>query len=343
MIATNPTTIGNYPRLKSGVTYGARGDEIYVGLPTFGVMIAKDPHLQTLRYFDGHNHIKDIANGLGVDLAQIQQLQRVLIEYGLLETLSTPELVGRNESHLLIRARLQAELDLITHRTGSSDGGSHELHEREAFTILISGENRLARNLLAALQGIGFANTRIIKRAFLSTRIEADDVCGFTTRTTDIGKSRIDFSREIIRNSQILKSELLAKANPDLIISTIPLEWDYVQRWMSEGSKHLHINSIIGNHVEIGPLVIPGITPCLRCVTLTKRDLEINSAAEKLRTELPTAASAYIAGLIAMCVSEYVATNESSLMASSYWLDLLAPLSIPEHRYWGFHGSCGCQ
>jgi hypothetical protein len=343
VLTDHPKTNG-YPRLKSGVSCIPRGTDMYIGLPTFGVLIPSEPHMHTVRYFDGQYSTADIASGLGIANEEVEELQTLLIEHGMLELLRTRVFAGSDLSQVLIQARLHSELDLLTHRPGISDGGKEAFAERESFTILISGENRFARNLLASLQGVGFTNTRIIPRAQLTPRIEASDVCGFSTRTSDIGKSRIEFAQEIIRNSSIVKSQSLAKAEPDLIISTIPVQWDYVQRWMTEGSAHIHINTIIGGHLEIGPLVIPGITPCLRCVALTKRDLrivEIEGAAPR-SNEFPTAVNAYVSGLIAMCVSEYVATRTSTLLAASYWLDLLAPLSAPEHRYWDFHPECGC-
>jgi len=334
-----------YPRLKSGVMCLPRGLDLYIGLPTYGVLIPAEPHQHTVRYFNGQHSTAEIASGLGVAIAEIEELQTLLIHHGMLELLSTQLFTGNDISQVLIQARLHSELDLLTHRPGINDGGEQAFSDRESFTILISGENRFARNLLAALQGVGFTNTRIIPRAQLTPRIEASDVCGFSTRTSDIGKSRSEFAQEIIRNSSIVKSEFLAKADPDLIISTIPIQWDYVQRWMAEGSEHLHINTIIGGHLEIGPMVIPGITPCLRCVALTKLDLGIveNDGAVVRGSEYPTAVNAYLSGLIAMCVSEYVATRNSTLLAASYWLDLLTPLSTPDHRYWDFHPECGCQ
>jgi hypothetical protein len=231
----------------------------------------------------------------------------------------------------------------ISHRPGVIDGGERELQLRGESTIIISGENKLARNLLVILQASGFTHTRLISRSHLSLQIGTEDVCGIAVRTADIGKKRSEFTDELIRSAQYARGDSVAKSKPDLIISTIPLEWDYVQRWMSEGSIHLHINPIIGHHIEVGPLVIPGVTPCLRCVTLIKRDAGIPTDLEFVRAGVPSATIAMIAGLITLVVSEYIATAKSTLIGSSYWFDLLRPLRAPEQRHWSFHPECGCQ
>ncbi len=287
-----------------------------------------DPiHLHIAQYFDGTRHTKEIAHGLLCELSIVENFADVLSEQGLLDHYLQPiRKENKDFGEQLISLRLDPESALITYRNKVRDGGISELNDRLQSTILISGENRLAHTLLAVLQASGFSHTRLISRGHLAAHITEDDLCGIVVRTSDIGKNRNEFIQELIRSAQIMRSPTVAKAMPDLIISTIPLEWDYVQRWMSEGSIHLHINPLIGGNIEIGPLVIPGATPCLRCITLIKRDKGIAVDSEFVAKELPSAAIAYIAGLIALAVGEYFASGASTFQASSYWYDLLNPL-----------------
>ena len=334
----------DYLKLKSGVELAPRAEGYLLGLPTHGVLLAAGVQVQMARSFDGRRTVQEIARGLLCDIATVTTFANLLASQGLLEEYPLPLAPHSNDlSEQIIAVRSETERGLLTHRAGVSDGGASEFHARAGMTILISGENRLARNLLATLQASGFTSTRLISRAHLSPRIDGSDVCGIMVRNSDIGKNRREFTEELIRGARIARGEQVAKADPDLIISTGPIEWDYVQRWLSEGSPHLHINPAIGREIEVGPLVIPGITPCLRCVTLTKRDNGTSSRYEFIRSELPSAAVAYISGLIALAIGEYCATGLTPLRAASQWHDLLEPLRPPEIRHWNFHPDCGCR
>ena len=323
------------------------GDEqinSYLGLPTLGVIMSDPLHMQISRYFTGEKTIREIARGMMIEEQIVQSFADFLSDEGLLEYATICESAGRTGlSESLSKARREPEQRLISHRPSNSDGGLSEFEARENFNILISGENRIARNLFITLLGMGFTHTRLISRGNLTDRITVNDVCGIAVRTSDVGRNRREFSQEIIRSSRISASTSVGKSEPDLIISTVAVEWDYVQRWMSEGSQHIHINPIIGHEIEIGPLVIPGRTPCLRCVTLNKRDLGIPVELEFIRSEYPLAAISLIAGAIALGVSEYFATKTSPLLAASHWYDLLSPFKPSERRHWNFHPECGCR
>ncbi len=334
----------DYLKLKSGVGLAPTSDGYLLALPTHGLHLTAGMQVQIARSFDGRRPVQEIARGLSCEMSTVIEFAELLKGQGFLEERSTPlPFDSADLSEQIIAARSESERALLTHRTGVSDGGEREFLSRASATILISGENRVARNLLVALQASGFTNTRLISRAHLPPRINGGDVCGIVVRSSDIGKNRGEFTEELIRNSRIARTDQVAKALPDLIISTGPIEWDYVQRWLSEGSPHLHINPAIGREIEIGPFVFPGLTPCLRCVTLTKRDNGTSSSSEFIRSELPSAAAAYISGLIALAMGEYFATGSTRLRAASQWYDLLEPLRPPEERHWSFHPKCGCQ
>ena len=333
-----------YSRLKSGITISRVGSNDYVGLPSRGIFLTDPIQLQITRSLDGTKTTSEIARGLLCDLEAVESFADSLDQQGFLDHNWQPICnESKDFGEQLIALRKGPESALITYRSGVRDAGTYELTARSESTILISGENRFAHTLLSALQASGFSLTRLISRAPYSPQITEDDLCGLVVRTSDIGRNRSEFIQDLIRNAQITRGLVVPKALPDLIISTIPLEWDYVQRWMSEGSVHLHINPLIGGEIEIGPLVIPGVTPCLRCVTLIKRDNGIAVDSEFVRAELPSAAIAYVAGLIALVVGEYFATGASTLQAASYWYDLLRPMRPPEQRYWSFHPECGCR
>ena len=333
-----------YPRLKSGVSLSDLGAQYFLGLPTRGIMISESLQVQIVRTMDGQRTLRAIAAGLMCDVDEVSFLASLLLSEGFIDLESVPrELMSADLSQQLKLQRESAEQALLSHRVGVHDGGRDEFAIRARASILISGENRLARNLLVSLHASGFTQSRLISRANLPSQSVGGDVCGIAVRTSDIGKDRLDFTKELMRNSQITRNSEGAKPKPDLIISTIPIEWDYIQRWMSEGSTHLHINPLIGPDLEVGPLVVPGQTPCLRCVTLIKRENGTVVDQEFVRGELPSASVAFVSGLITLAVGELFAPGTSPLQASSFWYNLLAPMRPPERRHWSFHPKCGCK
>lgn len=335
---------GSYIRLKSGVSLIQRGENFLLTLPSRAMLLTEAVHVLFARNFDGRRSTQQIAKGLFCEVEEIRAFASLLTREGFAdEARRPPALPTLDLSQEIIATRTSIESSLVTHRAGSVDGGQREILAREEATILISGENRLARHLLVALKASGFTNTRLISRTNLPPRLDSSDLCGVVVRASDIGKLRRDFTEELSRGAQLSRTELVAKAAPDLIISTIPIEWDYVQRWMSEGSTHLHLNQVLGHEIEIGPLVIPGETPCLRCIALIKEESGAGGGDESIRREAPSAVSAYISGLITLALAQYFATGSTPLRASSHWYDLLEPLRAPEVRHWNFHPECGCN
>lgn len=336
-----------FPRLKSGVLLTRLSDRYFLGLPTHGLLLESGLPLLLASNFDGSRSGRELAGYLHCSVEEVADFVRLLVNEDLLELLEEPRNLAHTDlSSQIIAMRRDVESSLLSHRAEVSDGGRDELNKRAEVSILISGENRLGRHLLVALQASGFTMTRLVRGSTLSPRIGGADICGIVTRTGDIGKLRRDFMSELLRNSQIERAQSAPKNSPDLIISTAPIEWDYVQRWMSEGSVHLHVNQIIGREIEVGPLVKPGVSPCLRCVALIKRDNGVNGLKGDYtsgRVEVSSATAAFLSGLLALAVGEYMATEKTPLLASSHWYDLLQPLRPPEVRHWNFHPECGCR
>jgi hypothetical protein len=147
-----------------------------------------------------------------------------------------------------------------------------------------------------------------------------------------------------------------------------------MQSWMSENLVHLPISNLVENKIVIGPIVIPGKTPCLNCLNLWRSDqfphhnsfeilAALDSGAGK-SLELPAAQVALLTGLITTQVIQYctslasedskLASEDSNsaakLIGATLTIDLFDPLdSIASsdeafgYRYWQPHTSCGCQ
>jgi hypothetical protein len=253
---------------------------------------------------------------------------------------------------------------------------------RREFSIIIYGRNRLALSLFAVLQASGFALIKLTDRVGSvshdsAVQIEPSDVCGLAIRGSDVGLRKALVLADLARNSQLFPAGDLAlpafPVIPDLIISTESVPQETMQNWLSENIVHLLISNLIENKIVIGPIVIPGKTPCLNCLNLWRSEqfphhnsfeiLVALDCGEGKGLELPSAQVALLTGLVTTQVIQYCTSLDSEdsadsadssstvkLIGTTLAINLFDPIgSISSsdetfgYRYWQPHISCGCQ
>jgi len=363
---TSPQSI--YPALKPGLLLIPLNDnEFYIGESSDGLYIPSDPYLSILRTCNGQNSTEIIATSYGLPHGLILDFLDELRAHNYIELRNhLPLEPGLDELARHYSERIAPEHELFTWRESTSDGGESEVDARKHFTILIFGQNRLARAILANLQASGFSQSRIISPlAQAGARITARDICGITTRPIDIGRKQSEFHKEIVLTSQLTQYQppytylnsgdgssqtTGAEKRVNLLISTTAATSDYVQRWISEGIPHLQISQPTTHSLEIGPLVIPGESACLNCVQLHRRDFlppfislaALGPLVYPRGRELTSASTSFAAGVITPYICEFAARGSSSLKGHSLSIDLLEPLHDIRHHHWNIHPECGC-
>ena len=340
-----------FPRLKAGVRVlddSKAGAGAFVGTALGGIFLVDAALNPVIRAMDGTSTILDLAqNGL-VGLTGVRAVVRQLQAANLLTLLSTEsQLPNLNQTLLHLRERMGPEENLTQWRAGRSGDESTTIWARKEFAILIFGTSRVAMTLLSLLQASGFSQTKIISGSPISP-ISPREICGLSLRLSEIGLARGEAEAQISRHGSLFAP--ITKTFPlipSLIISTKIVQPDYIQRWMSESVPHLQISGAFESMVDIGPLVVPGVSPCLRCVAMTKygsdqlrAQLEIAATLER-PPELAAGAVAHLCGMVTLFVCELADTKSSGLIGKSIRINLLNP-GNPEHSYWQPHPSCGC-
>ena len=327
------------------------------------------------------NQVAAGQSGESISELDISKLLNPLLTFNFIE-LSPNRMRVKTSRELLSQsfinqeAKLRPELNLYSwavNLAGSKDGvGERALYknlnkksardqivDRAEFAILIFGKNRLATTLFTLFQASGFNRTKLITRSqgllqrsqngpAKSRKVSLDQVCGLGIRSSDVG---MDFDAVMSEISNGAGLNTLVRptfpAIPSFIISTERAQSDYVQRWMSEGIPYLLISDLIESQIEIGPIVIPGQSPCAFCLELWRS--ENNPLVQKLELlnslndalELPASAVATIAGLVVLQTSQFAATGKSRLIGSSVRMNLLEPC-YPEPAHFRPHSGCGC-
>ena len=379
-----------FPALRPGVNFfkvtGQSCSDIYVGFSNRGIELKFEIAEKLLRLFDGSRSLANITSIIEIEQDQVSNNQvskilQILSDGRLIEFRTSPLPSKLNKKDLLPANlvnslnRMRAEENLYSWHPEVDNGISAEslIGKRRNFSIMIYGQNRLALSLFAVLQASGFTQIKLTDRTNSArndslVQIEPDEVCGLAIRGSDVGLRKALVLADLARNSQLFPVESVGfPASPDFIISTESIPQETMQIWLSENIVHLPISNLIENKIVIGPIVIPGKTPCLNCLNLWHADqyphqnsFEILAAldsGEGKGLELPSAQVALLTGLITTQVIQYCTSLDSEnseedikLVGATLAINLFDPLdSISSsdetfgYRYWQPHISCGCQ
>jgi len=360
-----------YPRVKASLRVLARRDgTIYVGDARDGFVLDAIPYRQLLRHSTGvHSHAQ-IAEQLNLSPRALLHLLHELTCLGVIENLTGPDHTHaahmQQQHHLNARERVESERSLITHR--STDGGAGELQARAEFHIEIRGDTRIARNLLALLVGSGFTSTTLQLSPYDQALLHARDLNALTVTSEHLGKSKALHHRDIVRHNQLIMHNLSGSdlrvvsthRRRDLIVATAVVSAQDIQEWQSEGVRHLAISEVIAQTLEISPIIEPGAGPCLRCLSLHRRDalpddLSLLAQPEQIG-ELPISSAALVAALVASKIANFAhqvhgaagipvmdqSEDLESYRRKSQMINLLDPSQPMEDRRWNFHPECGC-
>ena len=106
-----------------------------------------------------------------------------------------------------------------------------------------------------------------------------------------------------------------------------------------------------GEQLVIGPLVLPGRSPCLRCLDLHRTDRDPawpHVVAQLVQQAVPgplpveTASATLAAGLAALQVLTHL-DGQATPAAVGRTLEIVLPDGLVERRRWTAHPACGCQ
>ena len=368
-----------FPRLKPTLSLITRTDGlIYVGDLSEGFELDPIPFLPLLRRCTGRSSIREIATLLHQPLELIARAIEECVDLGIIEQLpfaiwpqSSMSTFGE-ETGSLSQERTLIELSLATHR--ASDGGLDEWRRRSEFNVVITGDTRITRNLLSLICASGFRETFLDIDPHTTPHIVAKDFNGLSVTLDDLGKNKSIHHKDLIRRNKFTHSSS-QRSNPfnisnssnssymperaDLIIATSPPSLDAIARWQSEGIRHIALTLPTKTDIEISPLITPGITPCLQCIALHRRDAlppdlaplaympfsDLAFTDHTRRSELPAPSAALIASLLTtftidICRGAFGATVDQPHL--SQVINLLAPTLPVQYRRWNFHPECGC-
>ena len=357
-----------FPRLKSGLfAWRTSTGQVRVGsrfqFTSLPSEISGIPIYPFITALDGRS-VRALSEALLLEEERINNVLKVLEQFGLIDSEIRPipylarynSETGKNEevtdaeslpsdpalAGYLTRFAIEAEA--ATHLSGIRDGGRSSLVNRRTFAISIHGNDRLAFELFGTLIASGFSNTRMIHpptQRSRSHRVEAQDLIGGFLRPGDLEISKRVAVAELERSS-LFNFEIDSPIAAELLIYTRTPRAEEIQELMSKEVAHLLIDNVSAGQVCVGPIVIPGKTPCFRCVRLYEQDwLGVQKSDEKRPAEMAAALAHLIAGVITSDLIRY-SYDQVSRFNNKIWSYQIGGDEDLPARNIRIHPSCGC-
>ncbi len=274
-----------------------------------------------------HNLMTELAHQSLIDLTQgsITLADRFVSKLdGRAQKNSKPQ---RDGAYIQLQNRISPELEQSTWIDGVCDGGISVLSQRQNYLIEISGSNRVATLLYTLLLTSGFTQVRFTQTARGRDAAIGDLDIGVDGMTSaHFGFSFTQKREELRREYSLFPLDKSANyldeaSTPDLVIACGDIDPEKLALWMSYSQPFIAIPHPTGGRAEIGPIVIPGKTPCLRCAQLSEREqsgvTSQRTLCEESSDEYPQIAAHAIAAMaaskiVALCDERTVKGSEST-------------------------------
>jgi hypothetical protein len=213
-----------------------------------------------------------------------------------------------------LRVRSEPELAQSEWIDGHSDGGSSIIAARSEVPIVLSGRSRAITLLYSILLASGVTRVRFADRHYRSI-IESADV-GFGVIThDDLGVNFYERSESARRAASLFPIDATTRYDLDTSKPTAVIHYgdcdpvDLVT-WSNQRMAHFVIHPPIGDEIAIGPMVIPGESPCIRCLSLYEIDNFGFTRLERIPInevgELPAYMAHYVAAIAAVQILNFI-------------------------------------
>ncbi|SDD88706.1 ThiF family adenylyltransferase [Actinokineospora iranica] len=334
-------TLPQRPRLRPGVAVlRRRAGEIQVGLhPRRAAVVSglPDPVVAAATGLDGGHTTAELLAALGsAHRPTMRALLADLASHGLVEDAAAPgtpvpRRLAADQTTAALRAPVAA------------------LADRSKAAVHLRGNGRIAVALACLLAAAGIGRLHVSAEG----TVTAEDV-GAGLRPADIGRPRQAAAHDAVhRTDDTVRTQRFTRKRPDLVILTDALVPDphLVISLIADAVPHLCVRVRDGVGI-VGPMVVPGITSCLRCADRHRADIDPcwPTVAAQLagRTQLVDLATVHAtAGVAAAQVIDALGwlhapdPNPPAVWNAAIEIDPFA--ATVEHRPWTPHPACDCR
>lgn len=354
------------PHIKLGTILAPRLNSTYVGNGDQGLEVSS-PVRAALTAMDGAHTCEELSNVLGIPLSEIFALVSELDQSGLIDT-QTSKISVHTRFHSpnpnrashdsddsndgavqQLQAKLLPELTFTTWHADVRDGGVSIVSKRRGWQVNIIGDSRIATLLYGILLSSGITQT-VLQSLDDHKKITEEDMCAGFLHPSDIGLLYTSRTQDLSRELSLFP---VTKSGPDgecrkIMVAVGNTPADQVQEWMSDGIPHLFIDTPDSATISIGPIVIPGRTPCARCISMALeeqnpawRDISMQKIIKPPK-EVPVAVAHHVSGVAALELLRFIDEGQSQLIGKRARINYHRP-TIAAQQSFTRHPACGCN
>lgn len=343
------------PRLRPGLRRAWRDTTtLQVGVfPGPGVVLAglRPGDEAVICALDGAHdleQVRQVGARHRVDGGRVAELLTLLSRSGLLAGPGDGWQVDRAHLSRLgatARARLQADSEAWSLAHDSE--GLLLAADRGRRRVVVHGAGRVGATIASTLLAAGVGSVSLVD----DRQVRPGDVLPSGAQQHDVGGSWMQMMAGAAARVGVVSRPSPGSFEPDLVVlvSEHVLDSRVGDDLVRRDVDHLGV-VVDTARVVVGPLVLPGRSPCMRCLDLHRRDRDpawlhlvaqlLDSRATRSavgETALSTAAGA-LAALQALCRLDGKVTPD----AVGRTLELSLPDGQVQRRSWRLHAQCGC-
>ncbi len=238
--------------------------------------------------------------------------------------------------------------DARTHALLALDGDAAPVLARRARAVVrVVGLGRTGASLAAALAAAGIGTLHLDDER--PTRPEDVGFGGF--RSGDIGRARGSALAAVLLDARpTMRTLVPAGRSADVVVLVEADVADPVAHAPLADAGVPHLSVVIGEaSVQVGPLVVPGRTTCLRCLDLHRADGDpdwptVAAQLAAARTRHDRTEETTLAAMAAASAATQVLAHVDGRPATTHGgaLEIALPLGLPVARRWAPHARCTC-
>lgn len=344
---------GMHPMIKPALRRGWRDRETvqYGVAPAHAVLLGPmgDATAAFMELMDGTRsmeRLKQEAHRLGLAPQTPDKLTERLTTAGVLD-----DATADRAASAAVTDRLRPDLASLSVVHREPGGAVRRLAARRAARVQVRGAGRVGAAVATTLAAAGVGQVDVVDGGV----VEEWDTAPGGIPAAQAGMRRDAAARGTVRQTRAWRSK--SRGRIDLVIiaprdglDAYAPDPELSERFMTAQTPHLYGGVVEATGV-VGPLVLPGSSPCSDCLTRTRTDREPSwpmlvgqwRTANRRRTGVPAcdvALATVVAGATASYALSYL--DGDGACAAGYRLRFALPHLLPDTEQFAAHPECPC-